>query len=177
MIAKGPPPLARLLVFSALLSLATFFSPFPARSESAPRDGGKSGLVARFMSLRSDRINLRVGPGTTYPILWVLTRKGMPVEVLREFDNWWMIRDPEGDKGWVEDSMVTPARTVLVTGAIRPLRATPDPRSPIRARAEPGVVARLLACSGAWCEIRASGISGWVKRGEIWGVFPGETVK
>src|ERR1700739_935909 len=41
--------------------------------------------LPRFVSLRSDLVNLRVGPGENYPIEWVLTRKEMPVEIVREF--------------------------------------------------------------------------------------------
>ena len=35
---------------------------------------------------------MRVGPGETYPIEWVLTRKDMPVEIVKEFQNWRLIR-------------------------------------------------------------------------------------
>jgi SH3-like domain-containing protein len=45
------------------------------------------------------------------------------------------------------------------------------------AKAEPGVVARLLECRGAWCRVEAQGITGWLERGEIWGVYPDEQVQ
>ena len=35
--------------------------------------------LPRFASLDSNEINLRAGPGTDYPILWVYQRKGLPV--------------------------------------------------------------------------------------------------
>ena len=44
-------------------------------------------------------------------------------------------------------------------------------------RLEPGVIARLLECSGEWCRLEANGYRGWLKRGEFFGVFPNETVK
>ena len=38
-----------------------------------------SGLpVPRFVSLKSDRVNLRSGPGTDYPTAWVYRRAGLP---------------------------------------------------------------------------------------------------
>ena len=49
--------------------------------------------VPRFVTLRSDEVNVRTGPGERYPIEWVFTRKGMPVEILAEFDVWRKIRD------------------------------------------------------------------------------------
>ena len=62
-------------------------------------------------------------------------------------------------------------------GATRPLYRRPDPASQIAARAEPGVIARLVECQGPWCRIEAGGYSGWVQRSEVWGVLPDETVQ
>ena len=47
----------------------------------------------------------------------------------------------------------------------------------VRAMVEPGVVGRLEACSGAWCEIAAGGVEGWLPRGAIWGVGPDEEIE
>jgi SH3-like domain-containing protein len=133
--------------------------------------------LPRFVSLRSDLVNLRVGPGENYPIEWVLTRKEMPVEIVREFEHWRMIRDWQGTEGWVHERMLTAKRAVAVKGAVRVLHRLPDPASEIVARAEPGVFARLIECRGAWCRIEAADISGWVQRSEIWGVYPDEVVQ
>src|SRR6267378_2202808 len=87
----------RCLVGFLALAVAVFAGvPPAAAAESEP--GGK---LPRFVSLRSDLVNLRVGPGETYPIQWVLTRKEMPVEIIREFEHWRMIRDWQGTEGWV----------------------------------------------------------------------------
>ena len=86
--------------------------------------------LPRFVSLRSDQVNLRVGPGENYPIEWVLTRKEMPVEIVKEFENWRMIRDWQGTEGWVHERMLTGKRAVVVKGGIRTLHRQPDPASP-----------------------------------------------
>lgn len=132
--------------------------------------------VPRFVSLREDVVNLRSGPGERYPIDWVLTKKGLPVEILQEYDVWRKVRDPEGSIGWVHERLVTGVRTVMITGAIRTLHADPDAGSAAVARVEPGVVARLLECRGPWCRVEAQDIKGWLKRDEMWGVFADETV-
>src|SRR5438128_8966612 len=86
--------------------------------------------LPRFVSLRSDQVNLRVGPGENYPIEWVLTRKDMPVEIIRQFENWRMIRDWQGTEGWVHERMVAGKRAVVVKGGIRTLHRQADPASP-----------------------------------------------
>ncbi len=132
--------------------------------------------VPRFASLRADEVNLRTGPGERYPIDWVLTRKGMPVEVLAEFDVWRKIRDAEGSEGWVHQRMLVASRNVVVEGGIRTLHAEPDAASPAVARAEPGVIGRLIECRGRWCYVEAKGTKGWLERSEIWGVYADEAV-
>jgi len=133
--------------------------------------------LPRFVSLRSDLVNLRVGPGENYPIEWVLTRKEMPVEIVREFEHWRMIRDWQGTEGWVHEKMVTGKRAVIVTGGVRALHRQPEAASPIVARAEPGVLARLVECRGAWCRIGTAAATGWVQRNDVWGVYPDEIVR
>jgi len=133
--------------------------------------------LPRFVSLRADEVNLRTGPGERYPIDWVLVRKGLPVEIVEEFDVWRKIRDFQGSEGWVHQRMLTGTRSVLVEGAVRVLHVQPDQASPAAARAEAGVVARLIECRGPWCRVEAQGIRGWLKRDEIWGVYPDEAVQ
>jgi SH3-like domain-containing protein len=107
----------------------------------------------------------------------VLTRKDMPVEIIRQFENWRMIRDWQGTEGWVHERMVAGKRAVVVKGGIRTLHRLPDPASPAVARAEPGVVARLLECRADWCRVEAADNTGWVQRGDLWGVYPDEIVQ
>jgi len=133
--------------------------------------------VPRFVSLHSDKVNLRTGPGRQYPIEWVLTRKDMPVEIVAQFEHWRRIRDWEGTEGWVQEHMVAGRRTAIVgKGAERPLHREPDQASAVVARAAPGVVARLLECRGPWCRVETDSLSGWMRRSDIWGVYPDETV-
>jgi SH3-like domain-containing protein len=143
----------------------------PALAADAPHK------VPRFVSLHSDKVNLRTGPGRQYPIEWVLTRKDMPVEITAEFEHWRRVREWDGTEGWVQEHMVTGKRFVIVAkGGVRPLRAAPDAASAIVARAEPGVVARLDECRADWCQVAAQDVTGWMLRTDIWGVFPEETV-
>jgi SH3-like domain-containing protein len=132
--------------------------------------------VPRFASLKTDEANLRTGPGERYPIDWVLIKKGLPVEIVSEFDVWRKIHDSEGSEGWVHQRLLAANRTVLIVGNIRVLHAEPEATSPAVARAEPGVIAHLLECRDAWCRVEAQDVKGWLRRSEVWGVYPDEVV-
>src|SRR5207245_9793716 len=111
-----------------------------AQVAAGPSDTDVALKVPRSVSLHSDNVNLRTGPGRQYPIEWVLTRKDMPVEVIAQFEHWRRIRDWEGTAGWVQERMVAGRRTVIVSkGAERPLHQQPDAASAVVARAAPGV--------------------------------------
>ena len=146
-----------------------------AQSGTKPPPPGPSGLaVPRFESLAAKRVNLRAGPGRRYPIVWVFVRKNLPVMVTAEFEFWRRVRDVDGAEGWVHKSLIRGRRFAVVTGAVRTLLSAPADEAPPVARAEPGVVARLLACKGAWCKLEASGHKGWLKRAQIFGALKNE---
>lgn len=134
--------------------------------------------LPRFVSLRATEINARTGPGQQYPIKWVYRRPGLPVEVVKEFDNWRLVRDHEGGQAWVVVGALSPRRAVIVTGALRTLRARPAPDAASVAQAEPGVLGRLMECNAEnWCRVEISGIRGWARRTDFWGTYKNEIVK
>jgi SH3-like domain-containing protein len=101
----------------------------------------------------------------------------MPVEVIAQFEHWRRIRDWDGTIGWVQEHMVDGRRTVMVAkGAVRPIYRQPDASQGEVARAEPGVMARLLECRGPMCRIETETLSGWMRRSDLWGVYPDERV-
>ncbi|QEX25318.1 hypothetical protein FRZ61_52650 [Hypericibacter adhaerens] len=135
-----------------------------------------SGLpIPRFVSLRSNEVNLRTGPGLTYPIDWIYKRDGMPVEVIEEFDTWRKIRDWQGTEGWVHQSMLDGKRDFLITGEQRMMRLAPEMDARPAARLQPGVIGQLLSCEQEWCRADVQGYRGWLKREWFWGAYPNET--
>jgi SH3-like domain-containing protein len=131
-----------------------------------------------FVSLRDDTVNVRVGPGTHYPVEWVFKRAGLPVEAIAEFEQWIRVRDYEGAEGWIHRRLLSPDRWGVVTGPYsRTVRQRPRKNSPVVLFAEPGVQGRLLSCREEWCEIEVRGRRGWLPRGLLWGVYPDEEFK
>ncbi|PHK93074.1 hypothetical protein CR162_20525 [Pseudoroseomonas rhizosphaerae] len=156
-------------------------SPAPTPTEQQqPSVGSVTGLpVPRFVSLRSDEVNLRIGPDTRYPIEWTYQRRDLPVEILREYNQWRRIRDMEGTEGWVHQSTLAGRRTFLARGeGPHALHDSESEASPVVARLMPGVVGRLRSCraEGAWCEVQVGSHRGYLKRSEIWGIAPGEEI-
>lgn len=144
-----------------------------------------SGLkLPRFVSTRSNPINVRVGPGTKYDIAWNYTVSGVPVEIVQEFDTWRKIRDMDGEEGWVHQSLLVGTRAGYVTPVAAngevDMYASRSTESGVRARLAPGVRVNISECDGDWCTVSAgqpgerANFSGYVRQEEIWGVYPDE---
>ena len=75
-----------------------------------------SGLpVPRFVTLKSDDVNMRAGPGTEYTVLWHYRKEGLPLRVEAEFGVWRKVVDHDGATGWMHHSVVSLKRCLLYT--------------------------------------------------------------
>ena len=163
--------------------LASVFSVSSAQAgEAQAAVMGPSGLpLPRFVSLKSNRINLRVGPGRDYAVQWLYLKPGLPVEIVQECDNWRRIRDSEGTEGWVLQTLLSGKRGGIAAPWGKDVSADPislfdaaDDKSIVTARLESGVLGKVTACDGAWCKFETDGHDGFVRQTDIWGAYPGE---
>ena len=141
-----------------------------------------SGLpVPRYVSLKSDHVNVRAGPTKDNDVAWIYTRSGLPVEITAEFENWRRVRDSEGSEGWVYHSLLSGRRTAVVTMKTKDELASiydrPDRTSAIAARLQVGVVAQVKKCANGWCRVIGNGFDGWIEQQRLWGVYADEKVE
>jgi SH3-like domain-containing protein len=160
-------PLTLAMVFVATL-LCAAVSPGKAEETKLP--------LPRFVSLDANDVNMRAGPGTEYPILWQYHRKGLPVEIVQEFDTWRRIRDRDGAIGWVQANLLSSRRTAQVVDSQKILMSEPSGGVPI-AKLDPGVIGHLKECDGSECRLDVNGYKGWLPRSDLWGVYPDEKVE
>jgi len=178
--------LAVLACFGAALVLLAAILPVQAQPTAAPPESGAvqneigaSGLpIPRFVSITASRVNLRMGPGRQYPIAWVLQRRHLPVEIIDEFEHWRKIRERSGGAGWVHKTMLSGKRMGMViapgkTGELIPVLAKAEPGKPIM-MAEDGAIGEISHCKAEWCAIRFETGEGWMRRDNLWGLYPTE---
>ena len=170
------------LAFRAAFLVACLAGPI-ATPVAADQVGKASGLpVPRYVSLKSDRVNLREGPSKDHRTTGIFQRAGLPVEITAEFETWRKVRDSEGSEGWVLHSLLSGRRTAIVTpwkkdGAAVPLFAKPTDGTSAVARLEPNVLANIRSCDKTWCRVNGPGFDGFVRQSDLWGVYPNEVVE
>ena len=148
----------------------------------AQQAGSASGLpVPRYVSLKTDRVNLREGPSKDHPTTWVFQRAGLPVEITAEFETWRKVRDSEGTEGWVLHSLLSGRRTALVApgkkGENFKLYAKPSASADLAATLQSGVIGNIRNCAAGWCLIEGDGFKGFIQQTSLWGVYPDEKIE
>ena len=173
-------------------------SPAAIQSSALAQTVGASGLpLPRFVSLKSKRVNMRIGPGRDYQVQWLYIRKSLPMEIIQEFGNWRKVRDPNGVEGWILHSLLSGERAAIITpwdmsknGSLVQKSLLPtinmygsnSKEAEIIARLESGSLAKIKNCQNDWCRLliavdKNTQISGYVPQTMLWGVYPDEKIK
>jgi SH3-like domain-containing protein len=170
------------MIVWARAAMAALFMTAPALPSAQAGADAASGLpVPRFVSLKTDRVNVRGGPDKDHDVAWIYTRVGWPVEITAEFENWRRIRDSDGSEGWVYHSLLSGKRTAAVQlkskTDLAPLHAKPDTQSALTAQLQSGVLGSIKHCTGTWCRFVGDGFDGWIEQDRLWGVYPDEKIE
>lgn len=172
-LSKFMVKLSAMAAFCAVCGLTPVLAPAEALAkpeDKSQRIGRSTGLpLPRFASVKANPARLRRGPGQTYPIIWELTRSGLPVRIVAEYGHWRRVELHDGTRGWMHRVLLSGRRTALLLGADREIRAEPDPHAPAAAKVAEATPMKLQECARGWCALEASGARGWAPRERIWG--------
>jgi len=163
-----------IVVFICLIGVLAAFA-----QEAIPEKKSESTSLPRFVSLRSNPVNARSGPGVKYPIEWVYMQKSAPVEVIAEFEDWRRIRDWQGSESWIKSQMLNPKRFIKVTApGENNLYAKNNYKSKIIARIEDEVIGEVKKCpaNNDFCLLKFGNVEGWMPRQNLYGLYKDEVV-
>ncbi len=145
-----------------LIALAVMVLAAPAAAQDAK--------VPYWASIRSEEVNMRVGPAEEYQIAWVYRRPKLPLKVLRVKDGWRLVQDPDGAKGWMNQRFLTRQRTGYVTGKdLAEMRQSGEASAKLLWRLAPGNVGLLGDCDAGWCQFELGKRKGFVAQDRLWG--------
>jgi SH3-like domain-containing protein len=158
----------RLAVLGTVLTVALLAGAGDVMPDGRPTPSGQP--VPRWLSLKSDEVRARFGPGLDYRILWEYRVSGLPVQVVAETREWRKICDPEGGVAWVHRSVVSSRRSAFNASDVEiPIRSGPSATTALRARLSPHTLVAMEDCEGGWCEVRVRRMRGYVRQGDVFG--------
>ena len=170
MVTQAAARRVRSLILGAgLLAMALGLSATAQMPDGRPTPTGLD--VPRWVSLKSDRVRARFGPGLDHRVLWEYRAAGLPVQVIAETRDWRKVCDPEGAVAWIHRSVASGRRTAFNGGdGVLTLRVRPDGDAPVRARLRAQSVDSLDHCEDGWCRVRVGKVRGWAPERDLFGV-------
>ena len=145
---------------------------------SAETLGNETGLkIPRFVSLKSDNSNLRIGPSENYPVKLRYIVANTPVEIIDEYKNWRKIKDYEENEGWLHKSLIKGKRFAIVNTFYQEgLQVYNKPRGKNIGKIGKKNVLEVKTCLMNWCRIKYGKNTGWVNKLNLWGVYEKEII-
>ena len=121
-----------------------------------------------FLTLRNEKVNLRLGPSFDYPIKIIYKKKYLPVLIKEKSENFRKIKDHENNTGWIHISQLSKKKSVIMLkNSI--LYNRPTIYSKPLVKIETGRLLLVLKCKDGWCKIKSGKYSGWIKKEGVWG--------
>ena len=130
--------------------------------------------LPRFVSLKSNDVNLRVGPSVNYPIELKYIQNNLPIEIIDEFDVWRKIKDHQNNIGWLHKSLIKGDRYILITNKNNLINIYSRPNGNIVAKVANNNILSLESCLINWCLISNDSVKGWISKDFIWGIYKNE---
>ncbi len=121
------------------------------------------------MTTKYNEVNVRNGPGLNHLKVYKIFRKGYPLKVTKEFENWKKVSDYRRELGWVSNSQLTEKKSVIVTIEEDFIFKFPDEESKKIAVAKKDFILKCERCENAWCLVDEMKIKGWVRKKSVWG--------
>jgi|TARA_B100001093_G_scaffold285654_1_gene272866 SH3-like domain-containing protein len=123
-----------------------------------------------FLTLRNDKVNLRLGPSFNYPIKIIYKKKYLPVFIKEKSENFRKIQDHENNSGWIHISQLSKKKSgITIQDTILYKRSTMYSK-PL-AKIETGRLLLISKCKDEWCKAKTDDYKGWVKKESLWGLF------
>ena len=122
-----------------------------------------------FLTLRNEKVNLRLGPSFDYPVKIIYKKKFLPVKIKEKSENFRKIQDHENNSGWIHISQLSKKKAGIININISILFDKPTIYSKPIAKIEKGRLCLIKKCKDIWCKIRVGNYVGWIKKDNIWG--------
>ena len=141
--------------------------------------GKETGLeIPRYVSLKSDDANIRVGPSKNYPIEIKYIVKNYPLKVLEEYEDWRKVQDFKNNIGWIHKSLISGTRTgIVLSNDSKNIKLLNTLDGNVIGEIGKGNIVFLEKCKMYWCLISSGNFKGWMDKKYIWGVKEKEIIK
>ena len=140
--------------------------------------GKETGLeIPRYVSLKSNDANIRVGPSKNYPIKIKYIKKNYPLKVLEEYEDWRKVEDFQKNFGWIHKSLISGTRTgIVLSNDNKTIKLLNTLNGKVIGEIGKGNIVFLEKCKIDWCLVSSGNYKAWIDKKYIWGVKEKEKI-
>ena len=156
-----------------------FFAIITFKQNAFANTGKETGLeIPRYVSLKSNDANIRVGPSKNYPIEIKYVKKNYPLKVLEEYEEWRKVEDFNKNIGWIHKSLISGIRTgIILSNDNKNIKLLNTLDGDVIGEIGNGNIVFLEKCKIDWCLVSLGNFKGWIDKKYIWGVKKKEIIK
>ena len=155
---------ATVLIFFTSPSLSEIYKPKLSINGSGLK-------IPRMVSLKNSLTYMRSGPGKEYPIIYEFRKKGYPLKIIAEYNNWRKVTTYTNTTGWIHTQLLSSLSTGIIIKDTF-LKRRPSNSSKSKAKLLQKLLVNIKFCELNWCSIeiiKNKVFLGWVEQNSIWG--------
>ena len=122
-----------------------------------------------YLTLRSDKVNLRQGPSFEHPVKLIYKKKFLPVLIIDRSYNFRKIIDHENNSGWIHVSQLSKKKAALNDHDKSIVFKKPSEYSEPLALLDKGRLCLVKKCKNNWCKIKTGEYTGWIEKKKLKG--------
>ena len=121
-----------------------------------------------YLMLKNSEVNVRYGPGFSYPIKFKYKKRFLALKVIDKKENFRKIIDHKKNSGWIHWTQLKKSKSFIVTKD-KILFSKPMLFSKPKAIIQKGRLLIYKNCKKKWCKIKTGDYHGWINTDDIWG--------
>lgn len=127
----------------------------------------------KFLSIRSEMVNMRTGPDNRYNIKYTYVKKYLPFKIIDTFNEWYFVIDPDLESGWIKKNLFLHSKK-QVFGFIQNKNGIYCYKSNSNQIPEYKIdnanIVKIISCNEKMCLIEIKKIKMWCQKNDLWGV-------
>ena len=121
-----------------------------------------------FVSLKYNKVHVRIGPSLNSPIKYIYKKKYLPVKVIDKKEHFRRIIDHKKNSGWIHKTQLIKSNSLIVMEDKIVFSKNTKFSKPLF-KLEKGRLVILKLGISNWCKIKINNYTGWMQTNNLWG--------
>ena len=117
----------------------------------------------------TNKANLRVGPGSWYPIKWIIETPSLPLKLIEENEAYSKVQLHDKTEGWISKSLISKKKNLIVINDA----VLSDRKGKLKAKILKDFIIKDYNCVDKkltkHCLVKIDNVKGFINKSNLWG--------